>query len=417
MSKSVIQISNISKKFNLNKSPGNLLFEIFGISKKALAFDALCDVSFDVSSGEVLAILGRNGAGKSTLLKIIAGTLASDCGSVVIHGKLSAILELGTGFNPDYTGRQNIVMGGLCHGMSRSQILSKEEEIISFSELEEFIDRPFRTYSSGMQARLCFATALACDPALLVIDEALSVGDIRFQRKCFSHLEKLRAQGTTILLVSHDMNAVSQICDRAIWLERGKVIAIGNSKEVSEQYLRAILAPENKSSTHNKKVTESLSLGGSITPEMRYGSGAASIDYVDLLDECGNSVKIISPCKNYVIRAGVTACKPLKDLHVGVSIRTVRGIELFAINPRAQNVSPVTLAIGEQVCAEVYFTNNFAPGDYFITIGAWGLEDDSHYDRRVDVIHFNVSGNTGSLPQSIVNLCPTYKFVYQLKNT
>jgi lipopolysaccharide transport system ATP-binding protein len=417
MSKSVIQISNISKKFYTHNSPTDFLLEIFGIGKKAFAFDALCDVNFDVSSGEVLAILGRNGAGKSTLLKIIAGTLAPDCGSVVINGKLSAILELGTGFNPDYTGRQNVVMGGLCQGMSRSEILSKEEEIISFSELGDFIDRPFRTYSSGMQARLCFATALACDPGLLVIDEALSVGDIRFQRKCFSHLEKLRALGATILLVSHDMNAVSQICDRAIWLERGKVIAIGNSKEVSEQYLRAILAPQNKSSTNNDKLTESVSIGGNITQEMRYGSGAAFIDYVDLLDECGNSVRIIRPCKNYVIRAGVTACKPLKDLHIGFSIRTVRGLELFAINPRPQNVSPVKLDYGQKVFAEVIFTNYLASGDYFITIGAWGLEDDSHYDRRVDVIHFNVSGNTGSLPQSIVNLCPKYKFIHDLEMT
>ncbi|MEY5031301.1 MAG: hypothetical protein RL354_332, partial [Planctomycetota bacterium] len=223
----VLRIDGVSKAFEIYASPMQMLLELMGFGRRHERFQALGDISLEIGRGEVVGIVGRNGAGKSTLLKIVAGTLAADSGRVAVDGRMSAILELGTGFHPDYTGRDNIVMGGLCLGMTRREIMAKQQEVADFSELGEFLDRPFRTYSSGMQARLCFSTALACEPSILVVDEALSVGDVRFQRKCFAHFEKLRSRGTTILLVSHDMNAVAQICDRAVGLERGRVVGVG----------------------------------------------------------------------------------------------------------------------------------------------------------------------------------------------
>ena len=403
-----LRIDGVSKAFEIYASPAQMLLELVGFGTRHERFQALSDVSVEIQRGEVVAIVGRNGAGKSTLLKIVAGTLAADRGAVSVNGRLSAILELGTGFHPDYTGRENIIMGGLCLGMTRREILAKQDEVAAFSELGDFLDRPFRTYSSGMQARLCFSTALACEPSILVVDEALSVGDVRFQRKCFAHFESLRARGTTILLVSHDMNAVAQICDRAVWLERGKVVAIGSAKEVSENYLRAMLAPSDAAAQAQRPAPTAL--GGDIAPEMRYGSGAATIERVEIVDADGNAVDLLRPRANYTLRARVRAVQPLDDLHVGFAIRTVRGVEVFSINPRPQRVAPVPLAPGESVTAEVAFTNHLAPGDYFVTVGAWGLGDDAHHDRRVDVLQLHVAGDIGALAQSLVDLDAEYRF-------
>ena len=409
--KPALRIQGVSKQFEIYASPAQMLLELIGFGTRHESFAALTDINVEIGRGEVVGIVGRNGAGKSTLLKIVAGTLTADCGKVEVDGRISAILELGTGFHPDYTGRENIVMGGLCLGMSRKEILAKQEEVVAFSELGEFIDRPFRTYSSGMQARLCFSTALACEPTILIVDEALSVGDVRFQRKCFAHFEALRARGTTILLVSHDMNAVAQFCDRAVWLERGRVVATGTAKEVSEDYLRAMLGEATAAAAQAPNMPAfSQTLGGDIAPEMRYGSGAACIEHVEVLDSNGNAVELLQSRGQYTLRARVRAARNLGDLHVGFAVRTVRGVEVFSINPRPQKVAPVELAPDEVVHAEVAFTNYLAPGDYFVTVGAWGLNDDAHHDRRVDVLQIHVSGDIGALPQSLVDLHAKYSF-------
>ena len=407
----VLRIDGVSKAFEIYASPMQMLLELMGFGRRHERFQALGDVSLEIGRGEVVGIVGRNGAGKSTLLKIVAGTLAADSGHVVVEGRMSAILELGTGFHPDYTGRDNIVMGGLCLGMSRREIMSKQQEVAEFSELGEFLDRPFRTYSSGMQARLCFSTALACEPSILVVDEALSVGDVRFQRKCFAHFEKLRARGTTILLVSHDMNAVAQICDRAVWLERGRVVGVGPAKEIAENYLRAMLAPQGDAPA----AAPASALGGDIAPEMRYGSGAAVIESVEVVDAQGARADLLRPRAAYTLRARVRAVQPLADLHVGFALRTVRGVEVFSINPRPQRVEPARVEPGESVVAEVAFTNRLAPGDYFLTVGAWGLGDDAHHDRRVDVLQLHVAGDIGALPQSLVDLEAEYHFTREAR--
>lgn len=231
----VIKVDRLSKKYRiLNRSSLSLknLFrkELFS------EFWALKDVSFEIQRGECVGIVGRNGAGKSTLLKILANTLSKSDGSVIVSGKIAAILELGTGFNPEYSGRENIVLGGLCLGMSQQEINSKIDDIIDFSELREVIDRPFKTYSSGMQARLTFATAISVSPDILIVDEALATGDIAFVEKCLLRIEEIVRSGATVLLVSHNTNLISRFARRAIWIGNGTILMDGFADEVIKKY-------------------------------------------------------------------------------------------------------------------------------------------------------------------------------------
>ena len=231
-----IHVQNLFKEFKLYSRPSDMFVEMMTGKPHHRSFHALQDVTFDVYKGQVVGILGRNGAGKSTLLRIISGTLDKTAGEVDVRGRISSILELGTGFSGEYTGRENIYLGGLMVGLSREEIRDKEDWIIEFSELREFIDQPFKTYSSGMQARLTFATAVCIDPDILVVDEALAVGDARFARKSFSKMEEFREAGRTILLVSHNTNQVASFCDHAIILERGQIFDAGDPARLRGVY-------------------------------------------------------------------------------------------------------------------------------------------------------------------------------------
>jgi ABC-type polysaccharide/polyol phosphate transport system ATPase subunit len=228
-----VAIQDLSKSYRLYARPGDMLVEALTGRRRHAEFRALEGISFAIEPGTVLGIMGRNGAGKSTLLRIIAGTLPATGGTVSTQGRIAAILELGTGFHPDYTGRENVELGGLCLGMSRAQIRERFDEIVAFSELEEFIDRPFSTYSTGMQARLTFAVATCVDPDILIVDEALSVGDAKFQLKSFDRIREFKRRGKSILLV---INQVVSICDRAILLERGRIHADADPNKIGHVY-------------------------------------------------------------------------------------------------------------------------------------------------------------------------------------
>ncbi len=236
----MISVEGLSKTYKVYQRPSDLLREIFTGRERHDVYHALSDIGFEVARGECVGVIGPNGAGKSTLLKIIAGTLSPTAGRVAVNGRVSAILELGTGFHPDYSGRDNVFLGGMCLGMSRQEMEKKFDWIVEFSELGAVIDKPFKTYSSGMQARLTFATAISVEPEILIIDEALAAGDSYFVVKCGRRIREICESGATVLFVSHSTHQVATLCSRAIWIEGGRMRDIGDAIDICRRYDYAV---------------------------------------------------------------------------------------------------------------------------------------------------------------------------------
>ncbi|MCB9109934.1 MAG: ABC transporter ATP-binding protein [Anaerolineales bacterium] len=282
-----IRVDNLSKEFKLYARPADMFIELIKGKPRYKSFWALKDISFNVHRGQVVGILGRNGAGKSTLLKIISGTLDRTSGEIMTRGRISSILELGTGFNPEYTGRENIYLGGLMVGMSSREVREKEDWIIEFSELRNFIDQPFKTYSSGMQARLTFSTAICVDPDILIVDEALSVGDARFTRKSFSKMEEFRKEGRTILLVSHNTNQVASFCDYALILERGQIYDQGEPSRLRGVYYDLLFGRHDDRVKENGEASDTFVESQLQVVETSIGDSEYIIDPVTIKNETG----------------------------------------------------------------------------------------------------------------------------------
>jgi lipopolysaccharide transport system ATP-binding protein len=396
----VIVFENIFKEYEIHDSRSDILRLAFSGKAKTTRRPALADISLRIRKGESVGILGQNGAGKSTLLKIIAGTLTPTRGRMKVAGRVSAMLELGTGFNPARTGRENVITGGLCLGMTRKEIDERFDAIVAFAELGEWIDEPVRTYSTGMAMRLGFAVATAVDPEIMIVDEAISVGDAKFQKKCFARFEEMRARGVTLLIVTHWPDLIEMVCDRGLFLKQGRLVGDGPPKQIVEQYNEDMFGPPG---------------GGIATDpdaepqEQRYGTQGVRIEQVEVLDASGAKAGILQPQQPFSIR--VTAkChqeEPVEGLNIGVSITTKEGVRLFAINPILAQQSIPTLHKGDEVTVTVDMQNNLGVGDFFVTVGAWSRFTEFKYDRRVDVRHIAVRGSY-ALSQCLVNMNATY---------
>ena len=416
MSEPAIVLDSISKLFKLYDRPADMMYEVLTGRKRHRDFTALTGVSFSVGKGEVVGLIGRNGAGKSTLLRIISSTLEPSSGTVHVNGRISAILELGTGFNPDYTGRDNIYLGGLCLGLSRQEIRAREAEIVTFSELADFIDQPFKTYSSGMQARLTFSVAVSVDPDVLIIDEALSVGDARFQLKSFDRIIDFKRRGKTVLVVSHDIDSLNILCDRSILLSRGRIIADGDPNTVGKVYHELLFgsSSDEKLPIHNTGsetnvhfVMPPVSLGpdgpvvegiineqNNSTAEHRYGDYRARISDVTIFDGSGKRVTQLNTWSYYRCRLNIDVYEDVTNFVIGILVRTSRGITVLGTDTQSWEKTnfPSKLESGMSYIFDISFLNNFAAGTFFITV-ALGQTDGTKLDVRFDCVMFEVIGN------------------------
>jgi len=318
----------------------------------------LTDLNFSVQAGEALGIIGMNGAGKSTLLKMITGTTGPTIGSVECCGKIAALLELGMGFHPDFTGRQNVLMAGQLLGHSTEQMTELMPAIEAFAEIGEYLDEPVRTYSSGMQMRLAFSVATAIRPDILIVDEALSVGDAYFQHKSFERIREFNRQGTTLLIVSHDKNAIMSICSRAILLNQGKV-AIEGSPELVMDYYNALLADHQ-----NQQVEQLVREDGRV--QTISGSAEASVLRVSLCDQSGKALEVVNVGQQVVLRIQFKAHQAIERLICGYGIKDRFGRVMFGTNTEILHKPLLDVQAGDEFFLESCFLMNLGPGTYSI---------------------------------------------------
>jgi lipopolysaccharide transport system ATP-binding protein len=383
----MICVENLHKTFKLYHSPSDRLKEALFRRRYHREFQALKGVSFQVAPGETLGIVGQNGAGKSTLLKILTGILFPDSGSIHIEGKITGLLELGTGFNAEFTGLQNIYLNASLLGLSNKEIDGKLDRIVQFSELGEFINEPLRTYSSGMGMRLAFSIAIHADPQAFVVDEALSVGDAYFQQKCMKKIKEFKAQGGSIVFVSHEMGAVKVLCDKALLLENGTVIEQGDPNEVINHY-NFLLAKKSQG--------EEIKCHNTLTNGQSYGNLKVEIIAVTMFNAHHQESEVFIAGESCTIKIDLKAKDALSGVTVGVLIRDKYGQDIFGTNTHHLKV-PIDLAGG---CRSVVTYSipelNIGPGKYTLTVAVH--RDESHLSecyQWVDVIQsFEVVGST-----------------------
>lgn len=374
----MIKVEHISKEFKLYQNPADRLKEIVFRRTMHRKFFALKDVSFEVEEGQSLGVVGQNGAGKSTLLKILTGVLLADSGSIHVGGRITGILELGTGFNAEFTGLQNIYLNGTLLGVSKKEIDERLDAIIGFSELGAFIHEPIKVYSSGMVMRLAFSIAIHADPKAFVVDEALSVGDAYFQQKCIRKIKEFKNNGGSIIFVSHDMNAVKVLCDRVLLLDQGSKIEEGSPDKIINTY-NFLLAKKGKG--------EAIHLCESADAEKSYGNLKVEIIDAKMLDNNDQDSDVFISGEKCTVEIVLKANETMDDITVGILIRDRFGQDIFGTNTHHLKI-PISLKSRER-CVVKYVMGEFNLGSGKYTLNLALHKNDTHIDecyQWVDVI-------------------------------
>jgi lipopolysaccharide transport system ATP-binding protein len=393
-----ITLNNLSKRYALFDSPAQRLLSLLlpGGQSRGKAFTALQPLSLEVPQGQTLGVIGRNGSGKSTLLQCLAGTLTPTTGSAEVEGTLAALLELGAGFNPDFTGRENLYLNGAILGFSREEMAARESEILAFANIGEFIDRPLSTYSSGMVVRLAFAVATAIQPQVLIVDEALSVGDEAFQRKCFRRIEQMREKGTSILFVSHSTQAIVQLCDRVIWLDAGWLILDGAPKAVTEEYHRYLNAPADQREIVLEKIRQGegvvTAAGEQLQGAIEYPTNGARIEGPRLKDASGEAAITLTQGQRYRIEYEIHMEADATELRCGMLLKNRTGVELSAATLDLQAYKVASAKAGQMISVAYDFTCHLNPGMFFLNCGVMGVREgeEIYLHRKVDALKLEV---------------------------
>lgn len=411
----VLAVENIGKAYRTYHSEWHRFARWFGMPTKASEETwVLRHVSFHAHAGEAIGIIGQNGAGKSTLLKIIAGTFRPSEGQVLVHGRIAAILELGMGFKPELTGRQNVRHAAALMGFSPEQIEAAMPEIEAFADIGEYFNAPLRTYSSGMQVRLAFAVATAWRPDILIVDEALSVGDAAFQRKCFRRIERYCGENTALLFVSHDLETVKKICMRAIFLREGRLAALGPAKQVCDEYERYLFGADKAAGTMEQAPPAiAKHLHATFDPalaagcEKVYGNGKAHIEACWLEDLSGRRINVADSgvpfrwC--YRVRFHEPVCEPI----FAMMLKTREGTAVYGVDSKELHIAPRNFQQGDTVLVAFLLINPLAPGTYYLNCG---VRQDTEtgvvfLSRRVDAAILRVtSGSNSTIAVGLVEM-------------
>lgn len=432
-----ISVENVAKCYEIYAKPGDRLKQFFVPRMKKFytstntqyykEFWALRKISFKIAKGETVGIIGKNGSGKSTLLQIICGTLSATSGEVKAHGRVAALLELGSGFNPEFSGRDNIYLNASVLGLSQEEIDAKYDDIVAFADIGQFIDQPVKTYSSGMVVRLAFAVQSQIDPDILIVDEALSVGDAKFQAKCFERLKRLKERGTSILLVTHSSEQIVTHCNRAILINEGSLIDIGEPRSIVNKYLD-ILFGRTQSRNQELQDASAVQEGFAGMPadsapvdardhdplnferdvfysrigynhlEYRWGDGAASILDFELWADDEKYPSQLKTGQTLRLRISIKFHRELFNPILGLTIKTKEGVTVYGVNSESLRFKEFE-GLGEcdSTCSiEMRFKCLLASGDYFVSLGlaSRGVDDVVPHDRRYDSIHLHVSPDT-----------------------
>lgn len=429
MSKYAIRVENVSKMYKLYDKPTDRFKEAIGLGRKNQLYRehyALNNISFDVKTGECVGIIGTNGSGKSTVLKIITGVLNPTDGNVMVNGRISALLELGAGFNMEYTGIENVYLNGTMIGFTREEIDRKLDDILAFADIGDFVNQPVKTYSSGMFVRLAFAVAINIDPEILIVDEALSVGDVFFQSKCYHKFEEFKKQGKTILFVSHDLSSISKYCDRVILINKGVKLAEGTPKDMVDMYKKVLVnqlddGGEEEKKTDEEDVKQVLDIQNESVmwknyfernPQtLEYGSSLAEIIDYGIFDEKGKLSNTIEKGTECTIAVKIRFNQKIDEPIIAFTFKDIKGIEITGTNTMYEKVESIKANAGD--VRQVFFRQkvDLQGGVYLLSLGCTGFQNGEFvvYHRLYDVITLSVISEQNTVGYFDMNSTVTVK--------